>query len=1056
MPTVATYRCPKCGTEYRPLDAGARRFICCGVPLERVGLRRNNTPAPQRNERLASTFASAPMTPSQRSTELVEVIPPRENLVDALAVGTMLNTFSMGSLFSLEIASDHQSRRFLVRGTPEGVAHIRRQLQATYDQVSFRNLSAEEDPGRPSNLPTACAQLTLARPAYLPVRSYEDGDFEKADPVKGLLAAFDGLQTEERALTQVILTPAPPQWSRRYEGSARQVEKSMMGEAMSLGLVARQFASVITVMTAVAFGLWAILSFIQKAWLTFFVAGILFALAVIGVMWLYSFINEQANVDPKLVQTKIATPALDANIRLYVVGKTPERAHQKLREIVAAYRRLNLQSGNAFVAQAVEFDPRAISVERVSWWNEWMARVTRLNTNELASLWHLPFGAEFPGVERTLAKRLLPLPAKVEKGILVGHSTHQGQRIPVHIDERALWHHIFMVAKTQKGKSTLMAHLATEAMRRECAVVVVDPHGDLARSLLGLVPRARASDVLYIDFSDPHQVVGLNVLDMSQGRKADQIVSNLVHVGELIWSDNWGPRMEDAFRMALRTLLAANTILARRNEPQFTLLDIPPLFGLPNFRHRVIQQYVSDQDTIEWWSGYFERLYESLRMDVINPVLTKIHRFSTHETVRNIIGQATSTVNFRELLKERRILLVNTATGVIGPDAGGLLGAVLVDCINFAVRDQMAIPDPTARDRVVMVVDEFQSIPGVDYKNLLAELQKMGASFILATQALGQLDEISLGLRKSILSNNGALFVFQTSAEDADLLRHELDEAVTATDVINLDSYACYLKTQLGNQRLPVMHLDTEPPAQGQRATVEIITSQMTRYTRSLAVAESGRHSFQEQWYGRERNLLRQLMMQGRTSSKKSDKDSGQTESGKGASTGNASNQSASTSIEETPDSDSPKSAIANPDPPDPIETRDDEINPGESNPVSTNINPATPASLAPNATGSRSSAINPLAPSATVQNPSASNRIASSGMDLNLSATNAIPSGANDQNPSVTHPVSSSIATQNHVAPEPAPTDSESHEPHPVQPDDSANDSPKDKDASEQRGANP
>lgn len=875
MPTVAIYRCPKCGTEYRPLDAGARRFICCGVSLQRVTSSVRNSPRLEQVTRpsVVTPHPSATSAQPLQATELIEVIPPRETTVDAPAVGMLLNSLSMGSLYSLEIAGDDKSRRFLVRGTPEGVAHIRRQLQATYDQVSFRTLSAEEDPARPSNLPTVCAQLTLARPCYLPIRTFEEGDLLQDDPVKGLLSALDGMQAGERALTQLILLPAPFQWSCRYEGSARQVEKSMLGEAMSVGLVIRQFVSIIAVMLALAFGLWALLSFIQHAWLTFILASIFFSGAVGGVIFLYTLISDQANVDPKLVQTKIAAPAYDANIRLVAVGKTRERAERKLREIVAAYRRLNLQSGNAFIARWVEFDPRVLVPNHVSWWNEWTARVTRLNVNELAGMWHLPVGAEVPGVERMLAKRILPLPTTVQKGILIGHSRHQGQQIPVHLDEESLWHHIFMVAKTQKGKSTLMAHLAAETMRKETALVVIDPHGDLARSLMGLVPRSRASDVVFIDFSDMHQVVGLNLLDMSQGRNADAIVSNIVHVGELIWSDNWGPRMEDALRMALRTLLSANEILARRRQPQFTLLDIPPLFELPNFRHRLIEQYVGDQEILQWWTGYFERLYESLRMDVINPVLTKIHRFSTHQAVRNIVGQANSTVNFRELLNERRILLVNTATGVIGPDAGGLLGAVLVDYINFAVREQMAIPDPTARARVVIVIDEFQAIPGVDYQGLLAELQKMGASFILATQALGQLDAIDRALRPSILSNVSTLFVFQTSAEDADLLRHELDEAVTTTDIVNLDDYNCYVKTQLEHKRLPVMHVVTMPPQPGERAVIAQIGAQMARYTRAISVVESERDRFQEQWYGRERNLLRQLMMQGRTSSKKSDQD---------------------------------------------------------------------------------------------------------------------------------------------------------------------------------------
>jgi len=880
VPTVAVYRCSKCGSEYRPLDAGARRFICCGVSLQRVdATTRSHASPPKQTRDYGSLSASTATNPRKSPTELIEVIPPRENSVDALAVGTLLNALSTGSLFSLEITGDDKSRRFLVRGSADGVAHIKRQLQATYDQVSFRTLSGEEDPARPSNLPTIGAQLTLARPAYLPVRTFENGDFLEADPVRGLLGAFDGMQAEERALTQIILLPAARHWSRRYEGSARQVEKNLMGEAMSLGLVVRQFVSIIAVMIAVAFGFWALLAFIQHAWLTFFLAGTLFALAVGGVIFLHTLINEQVNVDPKLVQEKIATPAYDACVRLFVVGKTQESANRKLREIVAAYRRFNLQSGNSFVARSAEFDPRVLALDHVAWWNEFRSQVTRLSANELASLWHLPVGTDAPGVKRTMAKRILPLSTDVQKGILVGHSIHQGQKIPVHLDEASLWHHIFMVAKTQKGKSTLMAHLAAEAMRQETALVVIDPHGDLARSLLGLVPRARASDVVFIDFSDMHQVVGLNLLDVSQGRNADAIVSNIVHVGELIWSDNWGPRMEDALRMALRTLLAANEILARRHNAQFTLLDIPPLFELPNFRHRLIEQYVGDQEILQWWTGYFERLYESLRMDVINPVLTKIHRFSTHQAVRNIIGQADSTVNFRELLNERRILLVNTATGVIGPDAGGLLGAVLVDYINFAVREQMTIPDPSARARVVIVIDEFQAIPGVDYQGLLAELQKMGASFILATQALGQLDAIDRSLRASILSNVSTLFVFQTSAEDGDLLRHELDDAVVATDIVNLDDYTCYVKTQLGHERLPAMHVTTMPPPQGDRSVVAQITAQMARYTRSISIAESQRHGFQEQWYGRERNLLRQLMIQDRSSTRKIGKNSGEASS---------------------------------------------------------------------------------------------------------------------------------------------------------------------------------
>ena len=194
MPTNAMYRCPKCKNQYRPLEAGDRRFLCCGVPLERVhtggGIQ---LPRLDIGEHSALVPVSARPRPAQL-LEVIEIIPPRENTVDVLAVQMMLATFSTeDALFSLEIAGDGPSRHLIARGTPEGIAHIRRQLQATYDQVSFRTLTPDQDPARPSHLPTASAHLTLARPAYLPLRTYENGDFQEADPVRGLLGAFDGL-----------------------------------------------------------------------------------------------------------------------------------------------------------------------------------------------------------------------------------------------------------------------------------------------------------------------------------------------------------------------------------------------------------------------------------------------------------------------------------------------------------------------------------------------------------------------------------------------------------------------------------------------------------------------------------------------------------------------------------------------------------------------------------------------------------------------------------------------------------------------------------------------
>jgi Helicase HerA, central domain len=647
----------------------------------------------------------------------------------------------------------------------------------------------------------------------------------------------------------------------------------------------RQFLSVIVFMFALAFSLWAFFALLQRHWLDFLIAAPLASGADLAVWSLFTLALERSSVNPELVQLKIRSAAYDVSLRLVAFAPSSERARELLHQLAMAYRQYDLSSGNALVARWALFDPQELDVDRPSWWDEFRGAVNRLNVAELAGLWHLPLDRDVPLVERTLAKRLLPLPQTVREGMLVGYSEHQGRTVPVHLDSVALRQHIFMVAKTQRGKSTLMAHFAVEAMRQaeRTALVVIDPHGDLVRSLLPLVPRERVSDVIYVDFSDTKQVIGLNLLDMRQGRDADKIASNIVHVGELLWSDFWGPRMEDALRWALRTLLATNAKLAQRGEHQFTLLDIPPLFELENFRHRLLEEFVTDADILQWWRAYYERLYETLRIDVINPVLTKIHRFLAQAIVRAVVGQSSSSINFRDILDQRKILLVNTATGTIGPDAAGLLGAVIVDHINFAVREQTKVANPQDRARAVVVIDEFQTILGVDYPGLLAELEKMGASFILATQALGQLKALSEKLHASIFANIGSLFVFQCSAEDADFLCHELDEAVTPSDVINLDDYACYLKTQREHQRLPTMYLQTRPLESGLPEITERILRAMPGYVHPISMAFAEHDTLQMQWYGRELELLRKATAKRQKDSKQGEgaDDSKQTQKGK-------------------------------------------------------------------------------------------------------------------------------------------------------------------------------
>lgn len=874
------YRCLHCDARYRLVDASRLNFWCCGQELIRT--ESQNPPIAQNEPHAQNTTSQLHDGEILRDNDnfftrlwkpawcrvapeeltVIEIIPPRNNRVDALQAETLLGSLLGSEIFSLEIAADSHGCRFLVRAPYTHIKHIQSQIQSVYEQAQFVTLPSERDPAYRVEINIAQARMHLRRNVQLPLRTFRDGDFEMSDPMRGLLGAFGHIEPGEIVLAQIILAPAPVNWSDRFQGSTRRIDETISGERTNTHNGFEQIVSGISFVFILGLALWTFTAFVQQNWFGLAASGICFVSGIIGALFLYSALARDRNMNPELVQRKISVPAFDVSLRLTASAPNQSTAQARLENLMRGYGQFNLASGNALESTNEKFDPRALEVEQWSWWQEFTGRVTRLNIAEIASLWHLPTGEGVPLVARQLSKKLLPpRPELVAHGVLIGHSIHHGRNIPVHLPPQVLDHHSFIVAKTQQGKSTLMAHLARAAMERDMAVVVIDPHGDLVRALSGMVPPKQVDKTVYVDFSDDQRIVGINLLDMGQGRPAYAVIENLVHVGKLIWQDYWGPRMEDALRYLMRTLIEANERLYALGEKQFTLLDISNLIGFEPFRKKILSRYVRKNDVLTWWGLHFEQMPPYMRVEVVNPVLTKIHRFEEHDVIRRIVGQSSSTLNLRDVLRERQILLVNTANRIIGPDAGSLLGSILLDNLNFAIGEQMRIADASKRTKVLVIIDEFQSLPGVDYPALLAELQKMGASFVLATQALKQLDELGTTLRASILSNISTLFVFQTSADDADVLRHELDDEVQATDIINLERHCCYVKTAIGKTRLPIIHIETEKPAPENDDVAAKIRARVQQYTRPVNQVENERTAFWNQWYGREMIMLKGALL---------------------------------------------------------------------------------------------------------------------------------------------------------------------------------------------------
>ncbi|MDA1231290.1 MAG: DUF87 domain-containing protein, partial [Planctomycetota bacterium] len=124
-----------------------------------------------------------------------------------------------------------------------------------------------------------------------------------------------------------------------------------------------------------------------------------------------------------------------------------------------------------------------------------------MSHEELATLWHPP--TEAAQAERMQASEFTELEApasfyseKGEGAVVLGRVLFRDDRRPVVLALEDRRRHLYVVGKTGMGKTTLIQNLIVADMRAGRGICLIDPHGDLADSIVGLVPRPRTNDVI--------------------------------------------------------------------------------------------------------------------------------------------------------------------------------------------------------------------------------------------------------------------------------------------------------------------------------------------------------------------------------------------------------------------------------------------------------------------------------------------------------------------------------------------------------------------------------
>ena len=759
-----------------------------------------------------------------------------------LGVENLLQSIAVPEPFSLELAGDIDGVALMARCLDDQV--VRQQISTHYPQARIREVPLDEDPQRLREDEEAWGMtLRSGGPEYLPLRTFRDDDLldPGSDPLIALLGALSDLNEGERVVSRLLLRSLGPDWSQAHLEKAHQRPLTEPRDSTYSSQVRHHrvdgvtmaFLSV-TALAALRGYLWVQDGEIWKAALLG--TGVALGMAVGGWAWhRWKSVRNRVE-DPLLIKEKVARIAFDAELQVTAIlpsGGTEERARGLLAPVAAAYRHYDNPAGARFKVGSVRPVVPDPSMMHPSGPGLFGSRSV-LGVREVAALWHPPgAGDETPLVERSGAKALIPSPRGVRGGALVGDTT-AGRPREIRFPEDLLRRHHLYVARTRMGKSTLMHHLVSHKMREKAAgrdgdaIVVVDPHADLVDGLLEQVPEEIADRVRLIDLADESRSPGINLLDTRIFSDRDRTADSVVRVARGLW-DQWGPRMQSILEQTVKTLHEANEHPTTDEHEQYTILDGLRLLSNDPFRNSVLAK-LDDPYLLEWWARDFGSWHRQYRSEALAPVQTRLSYYASSKRARAILGQSRSTIDLRETILDGGILLVSTAQGAVGRDVAALVGASLLNLVDAVIREQGSLPLEKRRGALV-VVDEMQSMPGVDYESMLSELGKFGASFVLATQSLAKLDDLSPTMRDTLLANVGCLAVFQVAGNDARQLVWELGrDSVSEEDIVSLPVHHCYVRATVGTERMPAFSVMVRKPEEGDPAVAARIRAAASSY----------------------------------------------------------------------------------------------------------------------------------------------------------------------------------------------------------------------------------
>lgn len=495
------------------------------------------------------------------------------------------------------------------------------------------------------------------------------------------------------------------------------------------------------------------------------------------------------------IENKISKSGFKAVIRIVVSSSTKETAEAHLNNIVGAFSQFT--SANKFEKNK-HLIKSLFMTDFIYRYMPMRGQTAILTSEELATVFHFPNkSVQTPHIYWLTSKRA-PAPAQIpDTGLYLGMSTFRGLSKPVYIERDDRRRHMYSIGKTGTGKSEFLKDMILQDIRNGEGLCFIDPH-DTIEKLLPLIPPERAEDVIIFDPSDLERPMGLNMLEAETEQQKHYVVSSIVGLMYKLYDPNKtgiiGPRFEHAIRNAMLTVMS---------EKGNTFIEVVRVLTDSAFVEELLPK-VQDPIVRRYWTDQIAQTSDFHKSETLDYIVSKFGRFVTNKMMRNIIGQSYSAFDFRKVMDEGKILLVSLSKGKIGEENSAFLGLILVPKILVAAMSRQDIPEESRKD-FYLYVDEFQNFATPDFAQILSEARKYRLNLIVANQFIGQMDE---EVKNAIFGNVGSLVSFRVGVTDANYLQHEFQPVFNEVDLINVDRFNAYIKTQVHGEPVPPFSMD--------------------------------------------------------------------------------------------------------------------------------------------------------------------------------------------------------------------------------------------------------